>query len=258
MQKKYWNLVVVVIVLIVAVIGTLFIFYKLLGEKEEVVTEFKGDLYVYEISWLEQSFSIDSDELKDNMRTIPFADERILNGWIDGTRFDLKFIIREKFLKNVTVSVFWQDRFTGPLGLTGRDVLYLYVCIPGGEKVSGIPLLQTPYYERLFQGDNLNSYSITVEVNNMPPTMEIVANNTDVARCKYWQTYDISDYNRWYDGEWTVYGEAYIGEKRLLRKVRDTIRNFIVSDVFTVEVSYNFCLMDNIECLGNADGYNGI
>ena len=161
-------------------------------------------------------------------------------------------------MKNVTISVYWQDRFTGPLGLTGRDVLYLYIYTPGGQKISGTPLLQTPYYERLFGGDNLNSYSITVEVNDLPPAMELVANNTDAARCKYWQTYDISEFNRWYDGEWMVSGEAHIGEKRLFRRFRDVVRNFIVSDVFIVEVNYRFCHMDNLVCLGNAEGYDEI
>jgi len=250
-------LVVISLVLAGALVYVVFYEPEEEDEPEEEPIIIEPDMHLYNVSWEEISVDFTDEEINELLNKARFFfDGNRLNGILDGTtQFYLKFNIPEKFLKEVTITIYWKDRFTGLLGIFGRDELRLSVATPDGQV--GYPMRHAPghirfLFTRILKLDDPNTYNNTVELNENPPNVEIIANNSEAALNYYWSSYDILDYNKGYDSEWEITGQVYTGEYKPLRRVRNLLRNFILNvlnDPLSIQISYTYYDM-KLEDLG--------
>lgn len=252
---KVVSVILVITAIILSSVLTYMFFYEpcekvVLPEPEpEIVQQHK-----YEIIWSENNISMSAEEINNNLsKTNLFWDGKIINGLIDGTlQFYLNFVIGHKFLKEVKIKVSWKDRFP-LLGFIGRDKLYIDICTPLGGHESTV--MEFPIFDfiyRLRNGENFFTTSTTsIDLNECPPDDIVIANNSGDALSKYWEEYDILDYNKGYQGKWEVSGQSYMGEIRLIRRAKNIIRNLILNilldDALKIDVDYSFYTLEVIE-----------
>ena len=247
MEKNSKILITLLVVLSVILSGALVyvVFYET-EEEEEPEDEpiiIESDMHMYNISWEKITVDFTQEEINELLTKVRFFfDGNKLNGLLDGpTQFYLKFNIPEKFLKEVTITIYWKDRFTGLLGIFGRDELRLSVATPNGQE--GYPIKHSPararfFYTRILKLDDPNMYNNTILLNENPPNEEIIANN--------------SDFNKGYNSEWEITGQVYTGEHKPIRRIRNFVRNFILNvlnDPLSIQISYSYYDM-KIEDLG--------
>jgi hypothetical protein len=251
---KIIALLTTVIVVLAAV--TTFIYLNKTVETKEIIKEIeiKSIKYSYDVTWTKHTVDMSQEDISKNFLKFPFFfDGKKFPRLIDGTyQFFLDFNIPEKFVKEVTINISWNDRFNGPLSLTGRDELHVDICTPVGGMDTVI--IEMPYLNFLFKlsgGPDLEKYDYKKNLNECPPDMKIDANNSDEAIYQYWQKYDILEYNKGHSGEWELYGESHMGEKRIVRRVRNILRNtvlnLILGNPVDIEVSYTYYNMNIID-----------
>jgi len=251
---KVVSVILVITAIILSSVLTYMFFYEpcekvVLPEPEPEIEKHK-----YEIIWSEQNISMSKEQINKNLsKSNLFWDGKIINGLIDGTlQFYLDFNIGHKFLKEVKIKISWKDRYP-LLGFIGRDKLYIDICTPLGGHESTV--MEFPIFDfiyRLRNGENFFTTSTTtVDINECPPGEIIIANNSGDALSKYWEEYDILDYNKGYQGKWEVSGQSYMGEIRLIRRAKNIIRNLILNllldDALKIDVDYSFYTIELTE-----------
>jgi len=238
----------IVFLFVCLTIFSIIIFIKPAEDDEEEIEDTSIDIYAYEILWEEQKANFSQEEINQNLIKLNlYRDDIKINGLFDGTCFfNLDFEIPEKFLKNVNITISWKDRFTGILGRTGRDKLYIDISTPEGIQKSVIEHM--PIYTRFILNNILkimdpNTYSTSININEKPPNMNIQANSSEEAIDIYWENIDVFEFNKGYTCIWEIQGYSLTEEIRMIRGARNFIRNLIlnlISDSLKIDISYSY------------------